>query len=300
MKQLHLFIVVFAIIIISLISCKSKQIPIIAVGATPVQVSGDFLFTEGPASDSEGNVYFTDQPNNRIMLWSTTGEISVFMDECGRSNGLFFNNNGFLLACADENNQLWQIDTKTNEVQILIDQFEGRNLNGPNDLWVDAKGGIYFTDPNYKRAYWKDSVIQVENENVYYILPDKNSIVVVENNIIKPNGIIGSADGKSLFVADIGDNKTYKYQIHDDGFLSNRTLFCEMGSDGMTIDELGNIYLSGKGVYVFNADGVQIEHIAIDEEWTANVTFGGSDFKTLFITAMNSIYTLKMNIKGIK
>lgn len=297
MKSINVLFLLSLFLILN--SCSYKQKSIIVKNAKPIQVSEEFIFTEGPAADANGNVYFTDQPNNRIMKWSIDGDLSIFMDDCGRSNGLYFDNNGLLLACADENNQLWSINTETKEVNILIDKFDNKNLNGPNDLWVDAKGGIYFTDPNYKRDYWKDSIIQVETQNIYYISPDKQSIVVVEDDIVKPNGIIGSADGKALFVADIGDNKTYKYVIEEDGSLSNRRLFCEMGSDGMTMDERGNVYLTSKGVFVFNAEGIQIEHIEIDKEWTANVTFGGADRKTLFITAMNSVYTLPMNVKGV-
>src|SRR5688500_12851527 len=129
------------------------QSSVVAKGSVPVLVSSEFLFTEGPAVDAEGNVYFTDQPNDKIMKWSTDGSLSVFMEGTGRSNGLFIDKNGNLIACADLNNQLWMID-KNKNVTVLVKDFEGKKLNGPNDVWVDPQGGMYFTDPFYKRDYW--------------------------------------------------------------------------------------------------------------------------------------------------
>lgn len=287
-------------VVFTCLSCLNITKPIINENAELIQVSEQFNFTEGPTSDYQGNVYFTDQPNNRIFKWSPNGEISLFMENCGRSNGLYFDNNGKLLACADENNQIWSIDTKTAGVEILVENFNGLKLNGPNDLWVDSKGGIYFTDPYYQRDYWINPEIEIEQERVYYLLPDREMVIVVDDNILKPNGIVGAPDGKTLYVADIGDNKTYRYIINPDGTLSNRIVFCEMGSDGITIDNRGNVYLTGNGVFIFNADGQQIEHIEIDQPWTSNVTFGGEKQNILFITAMNSVYTLEMNVKGVR
>lgn len=273
---------------------------IIAKDAKLQLVSDEFEFTEGPAADINGNVYFTDQPNNRIHRW-TAGDnsVAVFMEDAGRSNGLYFDNEGNLLACADEDSHLWKIDEGRN-VEILVADFNGKRLNGPNDLWVDRKGGIYITDPYYQRPYWQRTEKEIVEERVYYLAPGTKDLRIVANNLEKPNGIIGTPDGKTLYVADIGAGKTWSYSIAKDGSLSNKTLFVNLGSDGMTIDEQGNIYLTGDGVSVFNSKGEQIEHIAIDRDWTANVTFGGEDHRTLFITAMNSVFTLEMNVKGAR
>jgi len=124
--------------------------------------------------------------------------------------------------------------------------------------------------------------------------------VKVDTDLKKPNGIIGTPDGKKLYVADIGDNKTYVYDIQPDGMLTNRKLFAPLGSDGMTIDNRGNIYLTGRGVTVFNSKGEQIEHIPIEANWTANICFGGEDMKTLFITASQYLYSLRMNVTGVR
>lgn len=274
---------------------------LLAPGAT-VQLLGDgYKFTEGPAADKNGNVYFTDQPNNAIIRWeAATGELTTFSSESGRSNGLYFDKSGNLLACADMDNQLWSFDM-AGKPTVLVENYGGKLLNGPNDLWIDPKGGIYFTDPLYKRNYWtRDPAMQQDGQHVYYMSPDRKSVRRVDENLKQPNGIVGTTNGKKLYVADIGDKKTYVYDIQKDGSLANRTLFTDMGSDGMTIDSKGNIYLTGKGVTIFDKKGTKIGLIPIEENWTANVCFGGKDRKTLFITAMDAVYGVKMNVPGAK
>ncbi len=270
---------------------------LIAKGAVLSKLSNQYSFTEGPAVDKHGNIFFTDQPNNKIIKWNTNGKLSVFMENSGRSNGLYFDRQGNLWACADESNQLWKID-KNKKVTVVVNSFEGQQLNGPNDLWIDPKGGIYFTDPYYQRNYWIRKNKEIEDESVYYLSPDKKRVTKVADDFLKPNGIIGTPDGKKLYVADIKANKTFSFTINADGSLSKKTLFTELGSDGMTIDETGNIYLTGKGVTIFNPQGEKITHINVPEPWTANVCFGGKKLKRLFITASKAVYTLDMNVKG--
>ena len=299
-KILLLFVIAlnFTNIIYSQMSENKKHI-LIAKGAVLTKLSDQYSFTEGPVADKKGNIFFTDQPNNKILKWSVNGELSVYMENAGRANGLYFDHEGNLLACADEKNEIWKID-QNKKITVLVNDFEGKRLNGPNDLWVDPKGGIYFTDPFYQRDYWAHTSKEIEKESVYYLSPDKSKITNVANDLIKPNGIIGTSDGKMLFVADIEANKTYSYIINNDGSLGEKTLFTESGSDGITIDETGNIYLTGKGVSIFNPSGEKIAHIDVPEPWTANLCFGGKKFKTLFITAGKSVYTLEMNICGMK
>jgi len=271
--------------------------PVIAEGAQLTLVSDRFAFTEGPAADGEGNVFFTDQPNNKIWKYGVDGKLSLFMDNAGRANGLYFTTDGRLLACADDKGQLWSIGPD-GEVSVLLDNFDGHRLNGPNDLWVDPKGGIYFTDPFYLRDYWDRSEKEIETEAVYYLPPGSKQPTRVAGDLVKPNGIIGSADGGKLYVADIGADKTYVYSVADDGRLSDKKLFATMGSDGMTLDAQGNLYLTGKGVTVFDREGRQVEHIPVPGDWTANVTFSGEQRKALFITAGTSVYTLEMRVAG--
>jgi len=282
------------------LSCTSQSKSIIAKDAELVMVADGFAFTEGPASDKEGNVYFTDQPNNSILKWDEeTNLVTNFMKPSGRANGLYVDNEGKLLAAADEKNELWQIDMDK-KIRILLHQFENKKFNGPNDVWVDKKGGIYFTDPYYQRPYWERKAPELAKELVYYMAPKSTEAKVIASNFVRPNGIIGTPDGKTLYIADIGDKKTYSYTIENDGSLSNRKLFTEMGSDGMTLDDQGNLYLTGDGVTVFNTQGNQIAHIVTGTDWTANVTFGGKKQNILFITASKAIYTLKMNVKGVR
>ena len=269
---------------------------IISPGATLQKLADTFSFTEGPASDPEGNVFFTDQPNDRILEWSVEGKLSTFMSPCGRANGLCFDAEGNLWACADEANALWRIHPDK-RVDVVVSNYEGKLLDGPNDVWITPRGGVYITDPFYKRPYWKRGEKEIP-ECVYYLGPELKKLVRVIDDFKQPNGIIGTADGKTLYVADIGGHKTYRYSIQADGALTDKSLFCELGSDGMTIDKEGNVYLTGKGVTVFDASGKQIEHIDVVEPWTANVCFGGKDHRTLFITASKCLYSLKMRVQG--
>lgn len=271
----------------------------IVKGKSLKEISTQFKFTEGPAVNKNGDVFFTDQPNNKIWKYSTEGELSVFMDQSGRANGLYFDPNGNLLACADEKNELWSI-TPEGKVSVLLADYNGYRFNGPNDLWIDQKSGVYFTDPYYQRNYWSHTKTELDGEKVYYLPKGEKEAIVVEDQLIKPNGIIGTADGKHLYVADIEDNKTYRYDINHDGSLGNRQLFANLGSDGMTLDHLGNVYLTGKGITVFDKEGVLIGNIPVPVSWVGNICFGGKDKNTLFITASNALYTLEMKVKGMK
>ena len=186
-------------------------------------------------------------------------------------------------------------------VTVLVKDFGGKLLNGPNDLWIRPDGAIYFTDPLYKRPYWKrDPAMQQDGQHVYFLTTDRKNLKRVTADLKQPNGIIGTPDGKTLYVADIGAGKTYAYDAQSDGSLTNKRLFCELGSDGMTLDDEGNVYLTGRGVTVFDKTGKQIEHIDVPEPWTANITFGGKDRHLLFITASKSVYGLKMRVAGAR
>lgn len=277
----------------------SGESRLIAPGAQVKKLAGDFKFTEGPAADADGNVYFTDQPNDRIMKWSIDGKLSTFLQPSGRSNGMFFDRQGKLYSCADEKNQLWVIEPN-GEHEVLADGYDQKLLNGPNDVWVRPDGGLYFTDPLYKRDYWQRGPMEQDGEHVYFLSADRKTLKRVDDQLVKPNGIVGTPDGKTLYVADIRGNKTYAYQIEPNGDLTDKRQFCEMGSDGMTIDEQGNVYLTGKGVTIFDPQGNKIENIPIDERWTANVCFGGKDHDVLFITASPSLYAVKMKVKGVR
>src|SRR5436305_14511882 len=139
---------------------------VVAPGARVEKMAGDFKFTEGPAADADGNVYFTDQPNDRILKWGTDGKLSTFLQPCGRSNGLCFDAKGNLWACADEKNELWRIDPK-GKATVVVKDYQGKLLNGPNDIWIHPDGGMYLTDPYYRRDYWKRGPREQDREAVY-------------------------------------------------------------------------------------------------------------------------------------
>ncbi|AHF14864.1 SMP-30/gluconolactonase/LRE family protein [Niabella soli] len=260
------------------------------------RIDARFAFTEGPVADRQGRVYFTDQPNNRIWRYNLDGGLTEFKRESGRANGLDIDRQGNIIACADENDELWSI-TPDGRVTVLLGKVDGKKLNGPNDLWIDKKGGIYFTDPYYQRDYWTRKQPDMKGQYVYYLPKGATQPVVVSDELVKPNGITGSADGKHLFVADIGDNKTYKFTINANGSLSNKKLFVPKGADGIVLDEKGNLYLTKGGITVYNPTGVKIAYIPVPEE-TSNICFGGAQKNILFITARTSVYFVPMNVKG--
>ena len=278
---------------------RAEESKIIAPGAKLKKLAGGFDFTEGPACDAQGNVYFTDQPNDRIMKWSIDGKLTTFMKPCGRSNGLCFDAQGNLWACADEKNQIWSIDP-AGKVTVVVKDYQGKLLNGPNDVWLRPDGGLYFTDPYYPRPYWKRGPKELAIEGVYYLAPDRKKLTrVVIDDLKQPNGIIGTPDGKTLYVADIAAARPTPTTSRPTASLAGKRLFCKLGSDGMTIDDRGNVYLTGHGVTVFDPAGKQIEHIDVPEAWTGNICFGGKDRQTLFITASKHIYGLQMPVKGV-
>ena len=277
----------------------AQQSELIAPGATLQLVSEAFSFTEGPATAQNGDIYFTDQPNNRIYQWhAKSNEISIYLEPAGRANGLWIDSQGRLLAAADEKFELWRINAQGN-VEVLADGFEGKHFNGPNDIWVHPNGTIYLTDPYYQRPWWERTESELQVQQVYRIAPNETNVELAAGELIQPNGIIGTVDGTALYVADIGDRKTYRYKVNPDGSLTNRELIINSGSDGMTLDALGNIYITGNGVHIYSPEGTLLGHIEVPEKWTANVTFGGVNGKTLFITAMDSVYTLSMNVQGM-
>jgi gluconolactonase len=287
--------ILFLFLLVTAIAVSAGSV--VDPGATLEKLAGDFKFTEGPTCDAHGNLFFTDQPNNRILEWSADGKLTTFMQPAGRANGMMFDAQGNLIACADEHNQLWSV-APDKTVTVLVTNFNNQHLNAPNDVWVAPNGAIYFTDPFYKRKWWDHTTMALTNEEVFYLSPDRKTLRPVTDDLKKPNGITGTPDGKNLFVSDIRAAQTWRYDIQPDGSLTNKTFFCALGSDGMTIDAEGNLYLTGKGVTVFDRDGKQIDHIDVPEKWSANVCIGGKARKTLFITATESLYSIKLRVKG--
>jgi len=285
-------IVLVVCAITAIVSAQSQSVT--APGAAVRKLAGDFRFTEGPAADALDNIFFTDIPNNRILKWSPDETLSTFREDAGGANGLYFDKGGNLLVCEGSGQRLVSV-APDGTVSALADKYKGKPFNSLNDLWIDPKGGVYFTDPRYGN---RDNLPQ-NGEHAYYLMPDGKKVIRVIDDMVRPNGLIGTPDGKRLYVTDNGDRKTFAYTINTDGTLTDKTLFCSEGSDGMTIDNQGNVYLTTSVVAVYNAEGKKIEEITIPEH-PANVTFGGPDGKTLFITARTSLYSVPMRVTGAK
>lgn len=268
-------------------------------------------FPEGPVACADGSVVLTEIRNGRCSRVTPDGKVGIFSNCGGGPNGLAIGPDGCFYLCNNGGSRyveghsmglgphpdykfgsVARIDPKTGEATLLYKEVGGHLLSAPNDLVFDKEGGFYFTDLGKRYPRHRD------NGGVYYALPDGSSVIEVAYPILSPNGCGLSPDGKTLYVADIGAGKTFAYDIQPDGALKNRREFCAMGSDGMTLDSEGNVYLTGKGVIVFDKSGVKLATIEVPEPWTANVCFGGKDKQTLFITASTGFYGLKMRVKG--
>ncbi|HEX2606652.1 MAG TPA: SMP-30/gluconolactonase/LRE family protein [Flavisolibacter sp.] len=278
---------------------KAQSSPIYDTMQKPLLVLRQFRFTEGPAVDKAGNIYFTDQPDNAIWKWDTGGKLSLFLTAAGRSNGMFFNKKGELITCADEHNQLWAI-TPSGKAHVLLDDFEGHRFNGPNDIWIDKNDGMYFTDPYYQRPYWqrKKPDTLIRGQRLYYLAKGRKKAQLVDSMLVKPNGIVGN--NRVLYVSDMGQQTIFSYAWGPGGKLKNKKAFVKDLADGMTMDERGNLYLAGNGITIYAPSGEKIGHIDIPEKWTANLCFGGKNRNLLFITASEGIYVLPMKVHGLR
>jgi len=304
-------------------SCDSDDPKVIlsTVGSLETIQAG-FSFTEGPAVDKNGNVFFTDQPNDKIYKWdASTGTIVPFLEETGRSNGMAFDKDGYLIACADMYGEVWKIAPDGSH-EVLVDNYNGKMLNGPNDVWINpVTGGMYITDPIFPRGYWADDDPRKQDwppthseqaetgkgGHVYYLAPGSHTLVRVTQGWDAdswPNGVVGTPDGKKLYVNKwAGDNLggTWMFDINADGTLSNMNKFVDMGGDGMSMDGQGNIYISNSlGVVIFDPAGNKLMTIDTGGGATNNV-FAGADEKTLFITGpVDKVSSIKMNVEGVE
>ena len=267
---------------------------LIAPGAEVIEVQGGFGFLEGPVSDAVGNLYFTDIDNNRLHKLAPTGNLSSFHEPSNRANGLTLDLDGGLLICEQEAGRLVKMDGSGN-ITVVADGYQGKPFNSPNDAWVHPSGSIYMTDPRYQ--YPVGSLAQ-DGEYVYRISADHQQVSAIITDIPKPNGVVGTEDGQTLYIASTELRKVFRYDIASNGEVSNRTEFADQGSDGMTLDENGNVYLTWVGgVSIRNPAGEEIEFIET-EQMPANVGFGGRDGRTLFMTSRTSLYSLQMNVEA--
>ncbi len=268
--------------------------PVVPADAVVKKLAGGFQFTEGPAWDRKQTLYFSDIPNQTIHTWSEEKGVGVFKKIEGSSNGLWFDKAGNLYACQPAGRAVVRLSPKGEET-VIADSYEGKKLNSPNDLWMTPDGGLYFTDPRYGQM----NDLELDGFYVYYVPPAKTGgkLRRVLSDLKKPNGVVGTADGKKLYVADPGAQTTYVYDIGEDGSLANRRVAAPTGSDGLTLDERGNLYVTGKTIRIYSPEAKIVGQIELPEA-AANLTFGGADGKTLFITARTSLYAVKLNVRG--
>ncbi len=267
-----------------------------APGATVQRVATGFTFTEGPAADAAGDVWFTDVRQSRIHRWrAATDTVEAMRDQTGGANGLYFDAAGRLVICEGGNRRMTRLEAD-GSLTLLMDAYDGKKLNSPNDLWVAPGGDIYFSDPRYGDA----GNLEQDGMHVYLIPADGRAPRRVTADLTTPNGLIGTPDGRTLYIADAGARRIWRYAVAADGMLEGKTLFTERGSDGMSLDERGNVYLAnGSQIWVYGPDGGLLETIAVPEA-PANLTFGGGDRRTLFITARTSVYRIAMALRGAR
>lgn len=261
-------------------------------GASAIKLTGGFQFTEGPAADTHGNVYFTDKPRSNIWKWSDTTGLSLWRTNSGGANGLYYWTNDCLYACEEFLHRVTKIDMAQN-VTMLVSNYNSKAFNTPNDLWVSPAGSIYFTDP-----YWPWNSSPQGVCAVYWLGPGSTTAVRIITTLQQPNGILGTPDLKRLYVADDQGKTTYVFSIVEDGVVTNRRFFAPIQCDGMTLDDGGNVYLTDwagtrRHIVVYDEDGVQIDQLIVPED-PQNVVRGGTDGRTLYITANTSLYAARL------
>jgi gluconolactonase len=267
---------------------KDNARAVVEPGATVEKIASGFTWAEGPVETPDGDIYFTDNRENHVHRLSPDGSCVRFMPDGKRANGLYLDRDGGIIACAGDPKALLAID-RGGQTKVIVDSYQGKPLNAPNDLWIDPKGGIYFTDPSWGR--------EPGHSRVYYLAPDRTTLTPVILDMVRPNGVVGSPDGRTLYVTDWDEKVTYAFSIGDDGRVWGKRLFAPEGDDGMTVDTEGNVYLSGEAVTVYDPDGIKIDTIEVPET-PANMIFAGLEKNRLVITARTGVYAVTTKTRG--
>jgi len=303
MYRAHWFAGLLVVVAATLASAQEKPKKIEGIGPAGEikKLAGDLKFTEGPADDGQGNLYFSDIPANRIYKIDSKGQSSVFLEPSNHTNGLMINSAGNIVAC-EMDGRIVEIDTKTKEAKPLAPQYDGKRFNAPNDLVLDSEGGVYFTDPRFRAPEpWP------QGKEAWYYLDAKGKVTRLGDNLPAPNGAILSPDEKTLYVIPTLQKQMMAYPVQGPGKLGEGKVFCELqqkepagngGGDGLTVDSKGNLYItSALGLQVFDKSGKHLGNIAFPEQ-PSNCTFGGKDNKTLYVTARTSVYAVEMEVAG--
>jgi gluconolactonase len=277
-----------------------EKIPNVGPAGKVTKLHTGFEFTEGPAADAKGNVYFSDIPADKIYMVDVAGKLSVFTEKSNHANGLMFNSKGELVAC-EMDGQIVAYDIASKKKRTVIDKHDGNRFNAPNDLVVDKQDGVYFTDPSFRAP----KPMPQKKLGVYYT--DGKTVTRLIDNLPNPNGVLLSTDEKTLYVFPTGQADMMAYPIEAPGKIGKGKVFCSLkqpagkkgtGADGATIDTKGNLYItSAIGLQVFDPSGKLLGVISIPEQ-PSNCAFGGVNRKTLYVTARKSLYTIPMEVTG--
>jgi gluconolactonase len=270
----------------SLVSCEATAQE---TGPPLERIATGYKLAESPVWDGE-SLYFTDVPTERILKLGGDGTVTTFRTGTGFGAGIAFDSKHRLIVCEVMRRRMTRVESD-GTVTILAELYGEKKLNGPNDLAVDAKDGIYFTDP----MFLNKKTQELEKEAVYYIAPD-GKLLRVADDMERPNGIALSKDGKTLFVADMAKSKVRAYAVKEDGTLSEGRDFGSVpGPDGVKIDADGNVYAAGrKGIAVFDAAGKPLGTLKVPESLTS-LAFGDKDRRTMYITTNQSLYRVRVD-----
>lgn len=258
--------------------------------------SAGHVFTEGPAWSREGYLVWSDVPSNKIWKWSPGQKPAVLREASDGANGNAFDSKGNLYTCETRGRRVIRTDMKTNKVEVLADKWEGKKLNAPNDIAVRKDGHVYFTDPAFGK---QTEGRELDFYGIYHI-PPKAPMELVAKPKGRPNGIAISPNGKVLFVSNSDERAVYAYDLDGKGAASNeRVLISKIDGppDGIRVDEKGNLYVTAKGVSIYSPEGKHLHTIEVAET-PRNVAFGDPDLQTLYITALTSIYRVRLDVKG--
>jgi gluconolactonase len=303
-----------------------EQLPL-PQGVDPggVTLAVGVAFTEGPAVDADGQVYFSDIANNRIMKLGADGKLSVFREPSHRTNGQTFDAQGRLCHCEGAEfgdgggRRVSRTDLATGKYEVLTETYEGQRYNSPNDICVTPEGAVYFTDP----CYGDRSIMEMDLEGVYRIdIDGKVTQVLAQPDIQRPNGLAITQDCRTLYLIDScptpgGNRKVWSFDLDEAGNPSGQRLVYDFGSgrggDGMRLDMEGNLYVAAgitaprgphetadvpPGIYVITPQGELLSRIPIAEDVLTNLAFGGPDGRTLYITAGKSLFTTRVAVAG--
>jgi len=264
-------------------------------------VASGFGFTEGPVWDKAGFLYVSDEEQNKIFRVYVKDGRKEELISLGDPDGNTYDRQGRLIDCASVLRAIIAI-SKDGKYEVLADKFEGKKLNSPNDVILGPHGALYFTDPTLDLV--KGEKQEIPFQGVYRLDAD-GKLTLLTKDLTQPNGLAFSPDGKKFYVDDDEHRNIRVYDVGKDGSLSNGRLFGEEPGgkgdgvpDGIKVDLHGNLFVTGpKGIWVWSPDGVHLGTIALPEQ-PANLTWGGKDLRTLYITATTSVYRLDTKVTG--